>query len=437
MGGSFMRIVSRHLMPRVAPLAAAQFVRVATMAMLMESSLAFLGLGDVSSPSLGTMMYFANTHNAILTGAWVWWMLPAGLSLTLAVLGFAFLGYAIEEWADPRLVGAVLPTAAMPHSANSKETAIAVDTVLCVSDLIVSYHTPRAIIRAVDGVSLSLGRARIAGLIGESGCGKITLATALIGLVRHPGRVESGSIVVGGHDLGALPPREAKRILRREIGFIPQNAMNALNPIRTVRRQVGEITALSLGLNSRVEELLDAVEIARTHRNSYPHELSGGMRQRIAIAMALASNPSVVIADEPFTGLDVLTQAGILKLLSELRMRRSVSILLISHDLSLVSRIADDVFVMYAGRIVEYGPASSGMINFVHPYTRALARAIPRLRGSAGTMTSIAGEPPSLANPPCGCRFHPRCPVAFERCRALEPGLLETIPGHRVACHLV
>lgn len=445
MGASSARIIGRHILPRVAPLAVAQFVRAANIAVLIEASLSFLGLGDPNRISWGTILYFANARNAFLTDAWVWWIVPPGVALTLAVVGFAFLGYAVEERSDPRLARAAVRhrarrgrrPAPAPADGGATEQARAA---LEVRDLVVEYATPAGPVRAVDGVSLTVGRGRVLGLVGESGCGKSTLSMAVLGLVRRPGRVVAGRVVLEGRDLRGLPEAELVGVRGRDVALIPQSAMNALNPAYTVHRQVAEAAALTrpdpAAAAARASELLELVGIDRERHRAYPHELSGGMRQRVVIAMAVANQPTLLVADEPVTGLDVVTQARILKLLLDLRDRFGLSILLVSHDLPVVARVADDLAVMYAGHIVESGPTTSVAAQPGHPYTAELLRAFPRLHGPRRKLASIPGDPPDLLEPPIGCRFHPRCPHAAPACVPEEPALAEVAPGQRAACVL-
>ena len=442
MGASPLRVICRHVLPRVSALAAAQFVRAANVSVLIEASLSFLGLGDPNRVSWGTMLYFANSSSSFLSDSWVWWIIPRGLALTVAVLGLAFLGYAVEEWADPRLAGpSVLGRAARPRGDRRREHAGPVEqapgTVLEVRDLAVRYETPAGPVQAVDGVDLSVGEGRIVGLVGESGSGKSTLGMALMGLLRPPARVVDGAILLGGRDLLSLRRSEVAALRGREVSLVPQAAMNALNPAYTVHRQVKEAARLTREDDAaavRAGEILELVGIPRRRHRSYPHEFSGGMRQRAIIAMALANEPSLLVADEPTTGLDVVTQARILRLLVDMRDRLGVAILLISHDLPLVARVADDLLVMYAGRIVESGPKETVMDRPAHPYTQALRRAFPSLRGPRRGLASISGDPPDLLDPPSGCRFHPRCPVAIPLCNEFDPPLFEGTPGHRAAC---
>ena len=387
MGASTTRIISRHVLPRVAPLAAAQFVRAANVSVLLEASLSFLGLGDPTRVSWGTTLYFANARNAFLTDAWLWWIVPPGVALTAAILGFAFLGYAVEDWADPRLA-----RTAPRHSRRRggrvtprpEPAGVSTDAVLDVRDLVIEYQGKMPI-RAVDGVSFEVGPGRIVGLVGESGSGKSTLVMALLGLLRAPGRVLEGTAVVNGRHLGRLRRSEVAKIRGREVALIPQNAMNALNPARTVHRQVAEAAGLTrtdrTAADRRAAEVLELVGIAPARHRAYPHELSGGMRQRVVIAMAIANQPSLLVADEPVTGLDVVTQARIMRLLVDLRERFGLSILLISHDLPMVANVADDLLVMYQGKFVERGDAKAVSATPQHPYTRQLLASFPSLRG--------------------------------------------------------
>jgi peptide/nickel transport system ATP-binding protein len=442
MGASSARVLGRHVLPRVAPLAAAQFVRAANVSVLIEASLAFLGLGDANRVSWGTILYFASARNAFLTDAWLWWIVPPGLALTAAVVGFAFLGYAVEEWADPRLARAPVRRAPRRSSRKPAVDRGATDSatggpVLDVRHLSVHYRTAAGPARAVDDVDLLVARGRITGLVGESGSGKSTMAAALLGLARPPAKVTSGEILFEGGDLRLLRRSEMTALRGRRIALIPQSAMNALNPAYTVHRQVSEAAAQTrptVEAGRRATELLELVGIPTERHRSFPHELSGGMRQRVVIGMAIANEPSLLVADEPVTGLDVVTQARILRLLLELQSRLGLGMLLISHDLPLVARVAHELAVMYGGKIVESGPTEAVAGDPAHPYTRELLRAFPSLRGPRTRLATIVGEPPDLVNPPVGCRFRPRCPDSVPVCAEAHPPLVETAPGHRVAC---
>jgi peptide/nickel transport system permease protein len=436
MGASAQRVIVRHVLPRVAPLAAAQFVRAANIAVLLEASLAFLGLGDPVRVSWGTILHFANARNAFLTDAWAWWVLPPGLALTAAVVGFAFLGYAVEEWADPRLTRPARrpPRRILPAPPVETPGAAA----LRVSGLNVEYDTPAGPARAVDDVRFTVARGQVVSLVGESGSGKSTLAMALLGLTRPPARVIAGEVWVGGRDLGRALRSRVAPLRGCEVALIPQIAMNALNPAYSAHRQVTESAALTrparAAAAARAGELLDLVGIPAGRHHAYPHELSGGMRQRVVIAMAIANEPSLLIADEPVTGLDVVTQARIVDLLLELRARMGMAILLISHDLPLAATAADELLVMYAGRIVEAGPSRKVTTEPAHPYTAELLRGFPSLRGPRQDLVALAGDPPDLLAPPAGCRFHPRCPRRFEGCDEIDPPAFELGGDRRAAC---
>lgn len=447
MGSSSLRTIRRHVLPRAAPVAVAQFVHAATVAVLIEASLAFLGLGDPERVSWGTMLFFANSSNAMLTDAWRWWVLPPGLTLTAAVVGLAFLGVTVEQWGDRRLSGRTAGSLPIPRGRRSRPTLphpadrspTRPDAALSVSDLRVAYETSTGPVHAVDGVSFSVGNGRLVGLVGESGCGKSTLAMSLVGLTLPPGRVVGGSILVGGSDLAAAGSDLATRIRGREVSLIPQSSMNSLNPAHTAHRQIAEAARLTRPADqadARASELLEMVELSAAFGRSFPHQLSGGMRQRIVIAMALANNPRLVIADEPLTGLDVLTQDTIIQLILRLQAQLGVAILLVSHDLPMVGHVADDLLVMYAGKIAESGPADLVMDAPRHPYTRELLRAFPTLHGPRGHLVTLPGHPPDLRRPPTGCRFNPRCPVALPDCSTTTPDLYESTAGHHAACLL-
>lgn len=443
MGASTVRILAVHTLPRIAPLAAAQFVRSANVAIMIEASLSFLGLGDPQRVSWGSMLFFANAHNAIITEAWRWWILPPGLALTATVVGFAFLGYSFEEWGDRRLTGGTGAVRRRRWEGQPKDAEPAApmrpEAALETRNLQVHYESGQGAVRAVDGVSFTVGRGRLVGLVGESGCGKTTLAMTIPGLIPHPGRVVGGTVVLAGRELTALKSSEVARLRGRVVSLVPQSAMNALNPAYNVRSQIAEAAELTLEpdqATSRAEELMKLVGLPADKASAYPHELSGGMKQRVVIAMAIANDPALIVADEPLTGLDVLTQARIVRLLVQLQEQLDVAILLVSHDLPLIGKVVDDLLVMYAGRIVEDGPAKDVLSSPRHPYTRQLLKARPRLRGRPQSITAIPGVPPDLRNPPPGCRFHPRCAEVFDECPEVDPDEYEVEPHHFSACLL-
>lgn len=309
-----------------------------------------------------------------------------------------------------------------------------------VCDLSVEYPTASGTVHAVDRVSMSLDANEIVGVVGESGSGKTSLILAALRLLPAPGRVVSGTVRHAGTDLQTLTPVAMRRLRGKELAYIPQAAMNSLNPVRTVGWQIGESLSLHTPLEgeaarARVAEVLELVDLSPAVAARYPHELSGGMRQRAVIAMALAPRPRVVLADEPTSGLDVIVRAQILTLLRRLVTDLGLALLVVSHDLRLVSRWCDRAVVMYAGRHVEEGPAADLLKGSLHPYAAALARSLPSLRGDAGGPASIPGEVPDLIDLPSGCPFHPRCPHAMPVCSTSAPPLLRVGARH-VACHL-
>ena len=322
-----------------------------------------------------------------------------------------------------------------------------------INDLVTAFHTPQGRVPAVDGVSLSIERGGMLGLVGESGCGKSVTAMSVLRLVAAPGRIESGQILLESAgttiDLATLPEPHLRRIRGARIGMIFQEPMTSLNPVFTIGDQVAEVVRLHRNASreaarARALEMLRLVRLADPERrlDEYPHQLSGGMRQRVMIAMALACDPDLVIADEPTTALDVTIQAQILELLADLRRRLGTAILLITHDLGVVAETCDEVAVMYAGRIVERAQARELFARPRHPYTIGLLEARPDPRaGRSGPLCTIPGMVPPPTRFPAGCRFHPRCsrirtgPGADPDCATRPPALEALLPGHLVRCH--
>ena len=299
-------------------------------------------------------------------------------------------------------------------------------------------------VKAVDDISFTLKERCALGIVGESGSGKSSLAFTLIRLLPENGKILGGKVFFKNRDILKIPEDEYRKEIRwKSISLIPQAAMNALNPVIRVGDQIVEAI---LHCDRKIEKeeamertkrLFELVGIDPDRTSNYPHEFSGGMRQRIMIAMALSCYPKIVIADEPTTALDVITQANILKLLIDLRKKMKISIILITHDLSIVSELCDKVIIMYAGKIVEYGRLEDVYKNPLHPYTHGLLSAIPDIKGRTRALKPIPGSPPNLISPPPGCRFHPRCLYADNICREKEPPLIEVEKEHYVACHKV
>ncbi len=315
---------------------------------------------------------------------------------------------------------------------------------LAVTDLRTEFVTASGVVRAVDGVSFELHRGRTLGLVGESGSGKTVLARSVMGLLPRTGVRRSGQVLFNGRDLVQLGERELRDIWGAEIGMVFQDPMTSLNPVRTVGAQVTAPMRRHLRLprretRRRARALLEALNIPEPERRlrQYPHELSGGTRQRVMLAIALACRPSLLIADEPTTAVDVTVQKQILSLLAEQARDRSLAMLLVSHDLGVIAAQSDDVAVMYAGRIVERAPAGALFSGRHMPYTEALFQSIPRISAPPHARIAVVpGQPPSLANLQAGCAFAPRCASAQDRCRAESPPLLSLAhnPDHHVAC---
>ena len=315
---------------------------------------------------------------------------------------------------------------------------------LDVRDLTVEFHTRRGPLKAVDGVGCRVESGRCLGIVGESGCGKSVTALAVMGLIDPPGRIAGGSVGLRGQDLLALDEDALLRLRGAELAMIFQEPMTSLNPVMTVGDQVAEALVLHDGLGPReaaggAVELLRRVGIPTPERRArdYPHQLSGGMRQRVMIAMALACRPALLIADEPTTALDVTVQAQILELILELQESDGMAVLFISHDLGVISEIADEVAVMYAGSIVEQAPSEVLLAEPSHPYTRGLLATLPRLEGNELRLPAIPGAVPDLGGLPRGCAFQDRCPGTGADCREARPVLETVAPDHRVACHRV
>lgn len=314
---------------------------------------------------------------------------------------------------------------------------------LDVANLRMYYETLRGHVKAVDDVSFQINQNEALGLAGESGCGKTSAALCLLRLLPWNGKIIEGNITLTGEDLVKMKDSDFRKKIRwKRISMIFQGAMNALHPTYTIGHQITEAILKHEAINKkeameRATKLIELVGMESERVKRYPHELSGGMKQRAVTAMALACNPDLVIADEPTTALDVIVQAQVLKVMKELRSRLDISMIVISHDLSLISEICNKSAIMYAGKIAEYGDVVHIYKEPLHPYTEKLITAFPSVIGPRTELTSIPGFPPDLLRPPPGCRFHPRCQYAMEICRKKEPPLIEVeSKDHFVACHL-
>ena len=311
---------------------------------------------------------------------------------------------------------------------------------LQVRDLEIHYDTRRGMMKAVDGVSFSLMAGRHLGLIGESGCGKTTTGRALLRVLPRNGRIAGGEIVFKDRDLVRLKDEEMRRLRWREIAMVPQSSMDSLDPVYRVGTQVREVLTARGGLSraaadDRARALFALVGLSADRLANYPHEFSGGMRQRAVIAMALALDPDLVVADEPVTALDVIVQHQVLATFRRLQGQLQLSVIMITHDISVVAETCDEVAVMYAGKIMEWTSVERFFHEPFHPYTLGLQNAYPNLTKPGQALISIEGYPPDLVDPPRGCRFNTRCPFAVERCFHEAPPLIEVAPGHLAACH--
>jgi oligopeptide transport system ATP-binding protein len=317
------------------------------------------------------------------------------------------------------------------------------ELLLEVKGLKTHFHTQDGVVRAVDGISFDLRRGESLAVVGESGCGKSVTALSILNLIPDPpGRIEGGEVVFEGRNLLQLSDREIRQVRGNHIGMIFQDPMTSLNPVFTIGSQIREPIQVHLGLSrkearKRAVELLEMVEIPQAERRykMYPHEFSGGMRQRAMIAMALSCEPMMLIADEPSTALDVTIQAQIMELIGRLRQEINLAVMLITHDLGVVAGVAETVLVMYAGKVVESAKIDRIYYNSRHPYAWSLMRSVPRMDQKRDRLLTIGGSPPSLIDLPSGCSFSPRCPFAEDICGSEEPPLVEAEPGHLSACH--
>ena len=440
-GGSDRYILWRHVLPQVVPLMLANTVLVISLAILSESTLAFIGLGDPTLISWGQMLNFAFTRGAVSAGAW-WALIPPGAAIVWVVLGTTLLGNALEELLNPRLGRHYLEREAAPRTTPGTPPARP-EVLLGIEGLTVAFEAGAAPVMAADGVSLEICRGEAVGLVGESGCGKTTTMLAALRLLPPGGSIAGGSVWFEGRDLAAMTQAELRPLRWRQFSMVFQGAMNALNPVKTVGWQIAEAIRqhdpeVSVAeAAARAGRLLEKVGIGRDRAQDYPHEFSGGMRQRAMIALALACGPGLVVADEPTTALDVMIQAQIMDLLKSLRGEMGMSLVLITHDLGVVAEACDRAVVMYGGVVVEQGTIAEVFRDPQHPYTRLLLAAFPDIDDPGRPLASIPGTPPRLYEIPPGCRFAPRCPQALERCSAERPPDYALGPRRAAACFLV
>ncbi len=438
-GAGHARILLRELLPNVLPVVVIMMSTNLGWIILETAGLSFLGLGaQPPAADLGSML---GSSREFLTTVPRVAVLP-GLVIMLLAIGINLVGDGLRDALDPRLQGA---GEVAPPAQPARRAAVAAvpepPPLLAVQGLSTWFHETGREHRAVDGLSFALGGGERLAVVGESGSGKTVSALSLLGLVPQPGRIVDGSIHFRGEDLIAAGAERRRQLRGGRIAYIPQDPMTALNPVLTVADQLIETLRLHRGLDRaaarrRSAELLEMVRIPapRERLSAYPHELSGGMRQRVVIAMALANDPDLVIADEATTALDVTVQAEILELLDALCEARDASLIFISHDLAVVAQLCSRVLVLYAGRVVEQADTQTLLARPAHPYSRALLDCAPELGRPDKSLTPIEGQPPPLDELPPGCHFAPRCGYARDKCRHGDIELRGLGPGQKVRC---
>jgi oligopeptide/dipeptide ABC transporter ATP-binding protein len=434
-------VILFEILPTMTSLIVATFLGAALYAVLTAAGLQFIGLGDPNSQSWGTMLYWAQNGEALFAGM-VWWALAPGICIALLGASFALLNYAFDEISSPALRVRRLERSRIPKRLPPPAQPISTDAVLKVEDLTVAYATDGEPVIAVDHVDLELARGEFLAIVGESGCGKSTLLYAIARLLGSPlpGEIVGGRIFFQGKDLVLLEERELRRVRWRDLSVVMQSAMNALNPVLTVADQMRDACRAHSNMSKREieersREVLRLVSIDPVHLHSYPHQLSGGMRQRAMIAMALLFTPDLVIMDEPTSALDVVAQRSLMVQIKELQERLGFAVIFVTHDMSLVSHFSDRLLVMYAGQVAELSKTRELFDRPRHPYSQGLLDAFPSLHGPKVRLLGIPGSPPDLANPPVGCRFAPRCPHVQPRCTESEVPLYSA-NGSLVRCVL-
>ena len=435
-------VIVCEILPTMTSLIVATFLGGALYAVLAAAGLQFIGLGDPNSQSWGTMLYWAENNEALGAGM-VYWAIMPGICVAGLGAAFALLNYAFDEISNPALR---LRRLDRPIDGAREDVVplapAAPGSILEVRGLTVAYATDEGPEIAVDNVDFDVGRGEFLGIVGESGCGKSTLLYAIARLLGPPfaGQIMDGQILFQGRDMVSLDDRRLRHIRWREFSVVMQSAMNALNPVLTIAAQMRDACKAHSNMSAkeieeRSREVLRLVAIDPVHLHSYPHQLSGGMRQRAMIAMALLFTPDLVIMDEPTSALDVVAQRSLMVQIKELQQRLGFAVVFVTHDMSLISHFSDRVLVMYAAQVAEFGSTRQVFERPRHPYTRALLEAFPSILGPRVHLTGIPGSPPDLARPPQGCRFAPRCPHAMPLCREAVPPLYE-VESDLVRCVL-
>jgi oligopeptide/dipeptide ABC transporter ATP-binding protein len=440
-------VILFEILPTMTSLIVATFLGSALYAVLTAAGLQFIGLGDPNSQSWGTMLYWAQNGEALFAGMPLWAIAP-GVCIALLGAAFALLNYAFDEISSPALRVRKLERERLPKRlpapvVDPPPATGAVGPVLKVEGLSVAYATDAGPVVAVDNVDFELARGEFLGIVGESGCGKSTLLYAIARLLGAPlpGEIVGGRVLFQGKDLVLLEERELRRVRWRDLSVVMQSAMNALNPVLTVAEQMRDACRAHSKMSKkeieeRSREVLRLVSIDPVHLHSYPHQLSGGMRQRAMIAMALLFTPDLVIMDEPTSALDVVAQRSLMVQIKELQERLGFAVIFVTHDMSLVRHFSDRLLVMYAGQVAELSRTSELFDRPLHPYSQGLLEAFPSIRGPKVRLEGIPGSPPDLAHPPAGCRFASRCGHVQPRCTAAEVPL-HSVNGSLVRCVLV
>ena len=435
-------VIVFEIIPTMTSLIVASFLGAALYAVLFAAGLQFIGLGDPNSQSWGTMLYWAENNEALGAGM-VYWAIMPGVCVALLGAAFALLNYAFDEISNPALRLRRLERKAAQELEPAPAVAAAPDSekILEVRGLSVAYASDDGPVVAVDNVDLDLRRGEFLGIVGESGCGKSTLLYAIARLLGAPlaGEITGGQVLFKGRNMVSMTERELRAIRWREYSVVMQSAMNALNPVLTVEAQMRDALKAHSDLSKREiekrsKEVLRLVSIDPVHLHSYPHQLSGGMRQRAMIAMALLFTPDLIIMDEPTSALDVVAQRSLMVQIKELQERLGFAVIFVTHDMSLVSHFSDRLLVMYAAQVAEFGKTRQLFEKPLHPYTQGLLEAFPSIRGENIRLVGIPGHPPDLLRPPTGCRFAARCPHVHERCLVAPP--LYDVEGDLVRCVL-
>ncbi len=471
-GASAVEIMFVEMLPNMLPWLAASLTGGISGAILGATGLEVLGLGPTRVPSLGLIINQATTNAALVRGL-TWWWLPPIIILMVIFVGFFLMTIGLDEIANPRIrrfgasghdstpaterkkrtgarrekqrrsLTSDLPQeerAAVEAADAGRRSSAQDNAALAVRDLHVHYFTPRGAIIAANSVTLSVRKGEILGLVGESGCGKTTVAMAILQVVQPPGRIVQGEIRIQDRDLVGLSAKELRQVHWRELALVPQGAMNSLNPVTSIREQMADAILAHervgrIELERRILTLLHDVGLPDRVIGMYPHELSGGMKQRVCIAMSIALNPQVIIADEPTSALDVVVQRVVAQTLLEVKERLGVSMVMISHDMGLQAQLVDRIAVMYAGNLVEVAPVESAYARPRHPYTQLLIESIPSIR-ERKPLNATEGLTHDLRNPPPGCIFQYRCKFVEQKCRDSRPSLVEIDQDHFVACWL-